>query len=177
MIAAMRRLFLALWPDDAAREAIVAVRDAAAWPAGATLTAAEDLHVTLHFLGAVPEARVADVADAARVGVTPFELQAGVPTTWHGGIAVLDCGPPGDALAALHRRVGARLEAALADLGWHTDVRPYRPHVTLARKAGGVVWGGGDAASATVPSPAWQVRDLCLAESAGGRYTVLERFT
>ena len=49
------RLFLALWPDDGTREALAGCRDAWAWDAHAVPERTERLHLTLHFLGAVPQ--------------------------------------------------------------------------------------------------------------------------
>ena len=74
-----------------------------------------------------------------------------------------------DGLLALQQRLGAALRA----LGLPTETRPYRPHVTLARKAAG-------AALRCEPAPLrWRVRSHALVESRpGGRggYIVLRRY-
>jgi len=159
------RLFLALWPDADALAAITAWRGACTWPAGVRLTPRAHLHVTLHFLGAVPRARIAGF-DAALAPASPVEPVAFVlskAALWHGGIAVLEPAAPPAALTALHARLGA----ALAGLGLPPEARAYRPHVTLAREAGGATL-----APVNEP-PAWTSRSVGLVESRGGRYETL----
>jgi len=161
------RLFLALWPDEPALDAIAAWQAAFGWPPAASPTARAALHVTLHFLGDVPRARLPELALALRGPVEPFELVLDAAAVWHGGIAVLEPTAPPPALAALHARLGEALRA----LGLRTEERPYRPHVTLARHAQG----------ARVPAPAgappsWRATSFALVESAGGRYATLAAF-
>jgi 2'-5' RNA ligase len=52
---------------------------------------------------------------------------------WPGGIAVLEAGQVGSGLVAWH----SRLADALRALDLPVEHRPWRPHVTLARKAFG----------------------------------------
>ena len=47
------RIFVALWPDLAARARIVDWQRRQAWPAGTRLVSPQDLHLTLHFIGLV----------------------------------------------------------------------------------------------------------------------------
>src|SRR5579883_616458 len=64
--APTRRLFFALWPDEAMREAMVqAIREPVRASGGRPVHAG-NLHVTLAFLGAVPERRLTELAEAAR---------------------------------------------------------------------------------------------------------------
>jgi len=161
------RLFLALWPGDDAVDRIVAWQSAFGWPPAARPTARAALHVTLHFLGDVPRARLPELALALRGPVEAFDVVLDAANLWHGGIAVLEptATPPG--LTALHARLGD----VLRGLGLRTEERPYRPHVTLARHAQG----------ARVPAPpatppSWRATSFALVESAGGRYTTLAAF-
>ena len=127
------RLFTALWPEPAARAQLAALRDAWSWPASARPVADEKLHATLHFIGAFPRDSLVALGTAlSRVPVEPVELHMSGSEVFRGGIAValLEAGP---ALADLHARVGD----VLAGFGVALEARPYRPHVTLARKAGG----------------------------------------
>ena len=158
------RLFLALWPDAAALAAIAAWQAACAWPAGACLAPRGHLHVTLHFLGAVTRARIAELETALAGPVEPFELVLGQAVLWHGGIAVLEPEATPVGLAALHARLGA----ALGGLELPVEARAYRPHVTLARHAGGVAL-----AAPPIGRPAWTARGFALVESIGGRYETL----
>ncbi|TQK06880.1 RNA 2',3'-cyclic phosphodiesterase [Herbaspirillum sp. SJZ107] len=160
------RLFLALWPDPAVREALRAWRDAWTWPRGASPVHTDKLHVTLHFLGDLPTARLAALADGFAVPFSPFALRFERGALWHNGIAVLEPSeePPG--LLDLH----ARLSQALVGLGLQPEARTYRPHVTMARRAKGAeVPAGG-------PAVHWQVDRYVLVESRGGSYTVLRDY-
>jgi len=125
------RLFFALWPDDATRDAL---RD---WqricvPKGARKTHREDLHLTLHFLGQVPAEKVVElkVLGASQAPET-FQLTLG-----HLGHfsrpGVLWAGPENvpEGLKDLHEDLGE----GLRELDLSVESRPYRPHVTLARK-------------------------------------------
>jgi len=159
-----RRLFVALWPDARQRAALAARRDAWEWPPAAAIVHADRLHVTLHFLGQVPADRVDAVREGIALPMTPFELTLREPRVWPGGIAVLEADAP-PALLDLHVRLGLALDA----LGLSVDHRPYRPHVTLARKARGAVPPG------ATPVP-WQVHDYALVVSAGGEYAVMQRY-
>lgn len=164
------RLFLALWPDAATRRAIEAWQQALSWPSNARLTAPAHLHLTLHFIGNVPRARLPALHQGLARAFTPFELMLDEFTVWHHGIAVLQ--PRGEtpaALAALHAALGDALRA----LALPVEARPLRPHVTLARHGIGAALPAGTAAPPTVR---WHADDgYVLAESAGG-YHVLQRF-
>lgn len=163
------RLFLALWPDAAALRAIQAWQQAVDWPSAARPTAASDLHLTLHFIGNVPRARLPELAAGLVQPLAPFDWVLDEFAVWHHGISVLQpSGPAPSELLALH----AGLAQALHALQLPVDDRPFRPHVTLARHGTGAVLCGG-----VGPAPVrWRVdAGYVLAESAGG-YRVLQRF-
>lgn len=129
------RLFVALWPDEAMRAALAACRDACAWPPGAAPTATAKLHLTLHFIGGVDAGRVEAIADAvcgAPVAAPRFELELAVAECWRGGVAVLRPAAVPAALAERHAEIGQALQRARVPL----EARRFRPHVTLARRAG-----------------------------------------
>lgn len=149
------RLFVGLWPDEAVRDALQAHQQAWRWPARAGLVRRERLHVTLHFLGDVARERIPALQQALRgVKACAFELPFGEARRWHGGLAVVEMVPV-PALMALHLAVGE----ALAPLGHVPERRPFRPHLTLARRAEGAVPPPGPLA---IP---WTVRGLVLVES------------
>jgi RNA 2',3'-cyclic 3'-phosphodiesterase len=163
------RLFIALWPDELVRDGLLAWQRAVRWPRDARLAAPAGLHLTLHFIGAVPRSRLPELAAGLVVpAVPPFELLLDEFTVWPRGIAVLQPSAPAPAaLATLHARLGD----ALGALDLPVEARPLRPHVTFARH------GQGATLSADAPPP---VRWACdgryvLAESAGG-YRVLQTF-
>ena len=160
------RLFLALWPDPAVRHLLAQWRDAWQWPKGAVPVAADKLHVTLHFLGGLPGERLPEFLDGFEAPFEPFRLALPAPAVWHNGIAVLEPAQAPPELLALH----ARLAQALVALGLHPESRPYRPHVTMARRAAGA------ALPAGLPPVSWEVRGYALVESKNGVYTVLRHY-
>jgi RNA 2',3'-cyclic 3'-phosphodiesterase len=162
---AMARLFLALWPGPLALRALVAWQARWAWPACAAVVPPERLHLTLHYIGPVPATRLSEVTHGLQVPMQRFDLEFDRGGLWPRGLAVLCASALPDALAALH----ARLQAALERLDLPTESRPYRPHVTLARKAAG--------ASPPDDSPAirWAARGYVLVQSQGG-YRVLQHY-
>jgi len=163
------RLFTALWPPPPVRDALAALRDRWQWPAGAALVEAARLHVTLHFLGSVPASRLPDLVAGLAVPCDKAQLRLddAQQRVWPGGIAVLELQAP-----PVLQRLHARLGNALAQLGFPADDRPWRPHVTLARKAAGAR----PAAASTLPP--WHVDDgFALVRSApGGGYETLHRY-
>ena len=167
------RLFLALWPDAAVREALRTWREAWAWPRGASPVATAKLHMTLHFLGNQPRERLDALLDGLASPFSPFSLRLDVAELWHNGIAVLAPETPPQPLLDLH----ARLTQALIDLGLQPEARAYRPHVTMARRATGA---GLPPAGQVLD---WQVDGYALVESRptqkqgqGGGYTVLREY-
>jgi 2'-5' RNA ligase len=161
----MLRLFIALWPSPATRRALAAAQAALRWPAGAKPVGAEGLHLTLAFIGGVPSERVAELSRAAAVASARVQLVLDRLELWKGGTLVL-C--PSDVPAALMDLQG-RLAASLQAAGVHFDVRPFVPHVTLARKARGM-------SPAAAPPLRWRSAGHVLVLSAGGRYRVIARF-
>ena len=164
------RLFIALWPGDGVRTALAAWRDGSNWPASASPVRTGQLHVTLHFLGNVPRARIPELVQGLAVPFTPFELGFGHAELWHGGIAVLAPDAVPAPLLALHDALGV----AVGRLGLAPEARSYRPHVSLARRAGATL------APITGPPIRWQVDGYALMEStlnAGAQYTVVHAYT
>ena len=154
------RLFTALWPDTALRGRLAAKRDAWRWPPGAKPVADANLHLTLHFLGAFPRARVATLEGSlAALPVVPMALRASGPELFRGGIAVLRF-VAADALRELHAGIGA----VVAGHGVALDARAFAPHVTLARRARGAV------PPAVPVALDWQVSGFALVESLPGSH-------
>ncbi|HEX2755487.1 MAG TPA: RNA 2',3'-cyclic phosphodiesterase [Candidatus Limnocylindrales bacterium] len=137
------RLFVAVPLSESARAAVAEVveRIRADEPEGRGVrwVRLDGLHITLRFLGPTPESRVADVAAAVATtaaGVAPFAIRvAGAdafPPVGRPRTLWLDLDRGVDDLAGL----AARLDDALADLGWERERRPFRAHLTLARADG-----------------------------------------
>lgn len=164
--AGAARLFIALWPPPALALALHARGAGALGDASARREAAGRLHLTLHFLRAVPRDQVPALRAALCLPFRPFELRFGACTRWLSGVVVAEPLSLPQGLRALH----TALAAALAAQGQHTEVRAFRPHVTLARRHAGS-WCVGPAAPLR-----WSVRRYALVESLPGppaRYRVL----
>jgi 2'-5' RNA ligase len=164
------RLFIALWPTPAVRETLCEWRDGWQWPPTASPVGAERLHLTLHFLGAVRRERVSEVSEGLGVPFSAFELVLGRAQLWPHGIAVLrPAAEVPSRLVLLH----GLLREALQRLQLPTEERPFRPHVTLARRAHLAL------APSGLQPLRWRVRGYALVESqrapAGG-YAVLRRY-
>jgi RNA 2',3'-cyclic 3'-phosphodiesterase len=163
------RLFLALWPDARTRDAISAWQQAWDWPPAAALVAAERLHLTLHFIGNVPGERLRQVIAGLNIVFEPIDFMLDRGEVWPNSIAVLETTRTPREMIELHRR----LADALRELELPVESRPFRAHVTLARRARG----------AMPPSQevrvGWQATDgYVLAESlpGGAGYRIVERF-
>jgi 2'-5' RNA ligase len=159
-------LFIALWPGPRVRQALAACRDRTPWPASASPTATDKLHLTLHFIGSVPSVRVAEIATALQVPVRAFELRLDVAEHWHGGLAVLR---PRTVPRRLHQ-LHADLAAALLRQALPVEPRVFRPHVTLARRST-------SPPLASAEPVHWRVTGYALMQSmVDGSYRLLKRY-
>lgn len=165
------RLFVAIRLEPAVRDGIQAVRDVLRRQGTyGSFPGPENYHVTLAFLGEHPDFRI--VEEALRtVRFGPFRIDLGTlgrfgDTLWVG----LERNPALDALAA---KVRGALTA-----GWiPSDPKPFRAHITLARRA---VTDGIDLHAVSVPRAGMTVRSFSLMRSQRGErgviYTELARF-
>jgi 2'-5' RNA ligase len=174
-----RRLFIAVPVSDGARDRVgdvmSAARAATGDARGIRWVGHEALHLTLRFLGATPEGRVASAAAALKEASTtmgPIEVVLAGSGAFPGPSAPralwlgIDAGGP--ELAALARR----LDTALASRGWPSDPRPFRAHLTLARcedPAAGRAAAVAVAEAASGFRAAWRADSLVLFESHLGR--------
>lgn len=127
------RLFVALDLPGAIREGIVgwgrgALADPALRPVGA-----ESLHVTLAFLGYLPEKeipRLAGIVGASEVTAAPIELGDPVPRPGRGRPRLFALPVSSSETIELQ----GRLQAALVEARLYAaEKRPFWPHVTVAR--------------------------------------------
>ncbi len=163
------RFFLALWPDAAARAALAEHALRWGWPDAARRYGDSDWHVTLQFLGALPQGRLAELRRGLAVGGRPFELSLDRAELWPRGLAVLTCSQVPPALQQLHDA----LAQALSGLGLQPETRHYLPHLTLARSASGALL------PSAPPAIAWQVGGYALVRSTGDprwRYDLLQQY-
>ncbi len=166
-----RRLFLALWPTDRTRAALVATSRAALRASGGRAVPAGHLHLTLAFLGAVPVRQMDRFEAWTPVALPEFELVLDHFGHWRGP-RILWLGPrrcPAG-LTALVVQIRAQLDT----LGLPCDRRAFKPHVTLVRKVRTLP-------ELEPPVPvSWPVRGFALVEtvatSGGSVYEVRRRF-
>ena len=180
MPAPSERLFIALALPEPVRAALAALTQPLP---GVTRTLPEQLHLTLRFLGDVPETLIEPmIARLATVHVEPFLLPVeglgAFPPKHPPRIVWAGIGPGHPRLHQLRQRIDDALLAAGLDL----DVRTFHPHVTLARCA--------EHASAAVSvwlraqseffAPPFRVQtfDLCASElrPEGAMHTLKRRF-
>jgi RNA 2',3'-cyclic 3'-phosphodiesterase len=154
------RVFIALWPPPAVAAALHARGLRACADGRARREAPHRLHLTLHFLGAVPRERLPLLQAALCLSFSPFELRFGTCTRWPSGVVVAEplSVPPG--LLALH----AALARALAAMGQVAEAPGFRPHVTLARGHAG----SGLATHPPEKPMRWRVSRYAVAESLPG---------
>jgi RNA 2',3'-cyclic 3'-phosphodiesterase len=170
-----RRLFVALDPPEAVRRRVAALAAELRRAAGRAAdeirwVPPENVHVTLQFLGAVPEERVGAVEAAVRAAASaagPLSLEVrgagGFPNARRP--RVIWAGLAGDvaALGALVEHLGREL----APLGFAPDDRPLSPHLTLgrARDRRGAAGLGGALAQAAAAGAPWRAAEIVLFES------------
>lgn len=127
-----RRLFFALWPGEPLRQALAERVAALVRPGAGRAQRPDQLHVTLEFMGSVPVVRLPDLVEAAAaVRAEPFELVLDALEYWRRPQVL--CLVAHEIPAALAGLVQA-LRAGLAARGFDPERRPFRPHLTVARK-------------------------------------------
>ena len=135
-----RRLFVAIPVPPETREQVrELIEPIRAQPFGAAprWVQLDTLHVTLRFLGDAPEDEVPDVAQAVLAaidGTAAFDVRlagAGAFPPRGRKIRALWLGIA-DGAAEL-ASLSAALTERLAALGWPADVKPFAPHLTVAR--------------------------------------------
>jgi RNA 2',3'-cyclic 3'-phosphodiesterase len=129
------RVFFALVPAPAVQQALGELARETARRAHGRPVPAENMHVTLAFIGAWPVARLPLLTDAAAdVRGEPLHIVLDrLGAFRRAGIAWIGPSEPPDALM----RLAAALMRALSAVGVILDEQPCRPHVTLARHCRG----------------------------------------
>jgi RNA 2',3'-cyclic 3'-phosphodiesterase len=133
------RLFFALWPSEDMQSALAKTAEPAVRAADGRAIPAQNLHSTLAFLGAVPQSRFDSLGPIADDVATRWRRRAAPAIAltldgiehWRRAEILCACAsvmPP----AATDLASG--LKDALLAGGFAPDLKPFRAHVTLARK-------------------------------------------
>ena len=172
------RLFVAADLDDAARAAVSGAvsrlraqseRDRDGSTRGVSWVDARNLHLTLHFLGEIGEARLPALMDALapalefdapRIGLAGWGV---FPPRGPARVIWLGVAAGAGALASAHAVVGARLRSA----GITPESRPFSPHLTVGRVKvpTGQHWHHLAASMPCVPVGEWELRACTLFQS------------
>jgi len=163
------RLFYALWPPRGTAQALAGWASEVRNESGGKLTAVDNIHLTLAFLGAAePEPAIAAARRVqGRCHELPIDAARYVKRNemiWVGPETV----PPmlASLVADLHRSLSAA--------GFTLEKRPFAAHVTLVRKA------RRPSSIPPLPRVEWPVDELLLIASkigaGGSAYTPLQRF-
>lgn len=167
-----QRLFFALWPTPELQQQFFAAGNLLHRDCGGRRTACDNIHLTLAFLGEVPQSRLQVVQDCAQqIATDCFILDFDQLGWWrHNKVAWAGCSETEPGLLNLVQS----LQAGLEPLGFPREMRAYVPHVTLLRKAG---------CRKPVTAQAdivWPVSEFVLVKSElarkGARYEILQRY-
>jgi 2'-5' RNA ligase len=171
------RVFFAIWPDNAAREQIagLAKQLRLALLCNGREIKAENIHLTLAFVGEIEPSRVEAlrmVADGTRdAGARAFDFTVEEVHYWkHNRIVYAAPISAPQELLDLVNALSERLAAA----GFSLEQRAYAPHITLMRNAS-------CQSAPKLPEPvAWRVREWRLIKSeqtsGGSVYTPIGRW-
>jgi 2'-5' RNA ligase len=174
-----RRLFFALWPDEVLRVAFARATHRAVEASCGRPVPAHNLHATLLFLGPVDESRVPEVqAIGARgVGLLNDSSAPGLVFDliehWKKPRVLVAttsaASGPGFMLANALVEV---LRREMTGAGFMPDLKPFRAHVTVARKVARV------SQALQMEEVRWPVTGLALVESVvlaeGPRYDLID---
>lgn len=125
------RCFVACWPDDSTRQHLDrAAAYALARCQGARRVRADNLHLTLAFIGELPLPKARETAEALRrVSSEPFEWHVDHVGRFERARVMWAGGPPEPRLEQLAERARSELRA----LQVRFDSKPFAAHVTLLR--------------------------------------------
>lgn len=177
------RLFTAIFLPEPVREQLADVQQElrALLSAPVGWTAPDKFHVTLQFLGEVPEAEVPELREALTgVAVEPFMLNVTDLGTLpsHESASVIATELSGQ-MDVLEQLVNA-IQLATRPLGFAPERRAYHPHVTLARLRPSRPLRRELDAFSFRPPPPFLVTEFVLVHStlsaSGSRYQPLARF-
>ncbi|MBN3764575.1 RNA 2',3'-cyclic phosphodiesterase [Burkholderia sp. Ac-20365] len=124
-----QRCFIALVPDKATRDALSAITV----PTPARRVPYDQLHLTVTFIGVLPQEKTASLIDALTSETVPLKLTSVTkiehwPRASHPRLTVAALAMSDEFIA-----LDWRVRSSMIALGLPVDARAFRPHVTLAR--------------------------------------------
>ena len=165
------RLFFALWPNDQLRTQMAAAARPLLEGKRARSIPADNLHITLTFLGPVQARKLpAVMAAASSVDVSPFDLTIDRLEAWAGADILCLTPTSCPSLSALVDRLRVNLLEHQLD----PDRKDFRPHITIGRD-----WHERQVDSRIGPF-AWSAEEFVLVESEssrrGSQYRIIGRW-
>lgn len=171
-MSAKQRLFFALWPDSNARQALSDLVADLSLNGGREVHA-EDLHITLLFLGQVTADLYSCVEQiAGKIKAPLFHLKIDTIGYWQRP-RIIWCKPT--KIPSELTELVFDLQKGVLTCGFKPEKRVYTPHITLVRKARSI-------SSYLLDHPIdWNPAEFVLVTSDSGkrvpRYTVLKRWS
>ena len=178
-----RRLFFALWPDEAQRTALADGVVKSVRHSGGRPVPVASVHVTLAFLGSVPERRLGELHSIAHgiahdwpAQALPLHITFDRLAHWAKPQILCVLGSETlDAQPGSVSRLATALKDATAAAGFSPDLKPFRAHVTVARKVMHAP------AVHALPALTWSFDAFALiasdTRSAGPVYSVVESYS
>jgi 2'-5' RNA ligase len=178
-----RRVFFALWPNEEVRAALAHATHKAVRASGGRPVPTHNLHATLLFLGSVAESCLADLIAVGSLVASASEVRASAPELvferiefWAKAhvLVATTAVPAGGPAHAVAVALADMLLRETSRLGLTPDLKPFRAHVTLARRVVRV------SRSFDMRAVHWALNGFALVESRtapeGSQYSVLESF-
>jgi len=168
-----KRVFFALNPGTEVREALNAVAATEILPRTSRPTAVENLHLTLLFIGKVNQQILSCLLGFAGADMmTPFELTVDRLEGWkRPGILWLGCRELPSPVTELVNNLIQFTKLC----GVEPDERPFKAHITVARRVGGDIW---SRLPRSIEAISWPINEFVLMESLtnknGTHYEVLK---
>ncbi len=131
------RLFVGVQPPEDVRRKIIRFMKKQLSGLNAKLVEFENLHITLKFIGEVPNDKVPEIKRALEtIRFSPFTVElfgiGGFPTSTRARVVWIGTKGGAEELTEL----ATRIEDVLEPLGIPKELRPFHPHLTLARVRG-----------------------------------------
>ena len=163
-----QRLFVGLWPNFEIRSRLTTVQTDFRLSESSRITLPEKFHITLLFLGNVPETEIASVkAFIQDIQFDPFSIELNCVGFWPGN-RIIWAGTDEVSLELIE--LVSRVREGLSRFG--KDRRKFLPHITLARKAKKRIHG-------LIDPIHWQVHQIELIRSTllsdGAKYESIAR--